>query len=111
MAGLVEDWIYVGAGGHVVALDRTTGAEMWRTRLKAGLVNLACDEHRLYAAAQGQLFCLDPATGAVLWRNPLRRLGLGLVSILPPGGGAASFTSLAQAAREAAGRRAGSGGP
>jgi outer membrane protein assembly factor BamB len=111
MGGLVEDWIYVGVGGHVVALDRTTGAEMWRTRLKSGLVNLACDEYRLYAAVQGQLFCLDPATGAVLWKNPLRRLGLGLVSILPPGGGAASFPSLVQATREAAARGAGAGGP
>jgi outer membrane protein assembly factor BamB len=29
-----NDHLFVGVGGHVVALDPSTGAEIWRTKLK-----------------------------------------------------------------------------
>jgi outer membrane protein assembly factor BamB len=87
MAGFSRHWIYVGIQGHAVALDRATGTEIWRVKLKSGaLVNLVRDDSYLYAAVQGQLFCLDPGTGTIIWRNPLKGLGLGLASIVAPGG-------------------------
>jgi outer membrane protein assembly factor BamB len=79
--------LYLGVRGTVLALDRATGQEVWRTRLKgADFVNVALVDGDLYAAARGELFCLDCTTGELRWQNPLKGLGLGLVSIAAPGG-------------------------
>jgi outer membrane protein assembly factor BamB len=65
--------VFAAIAGQVVALDRATGAELWRTRLRlSGGVSLIGDG------------CLDPATGAILWRNPLRGLGVGPVALWAP---------------------------
>ena len=73
--------VIIGIGGSVVALDRGTGQEVWRTRLKGDFVNVALVDDTLFATGGGELFCLDPATGQVRWNNPLKRLGRGLVTI------------------------------
>jgi outer membrane protein assembly factor BamB len=73
--------LIVGIAGCVVALDRATGEEIWRTRLKGDFANVALIDDALYAAASGELYCLDPATGRVRWNNPLKGLGRGLVTI------------------------------
>lgn len=93
MAGLPKDFVYVGIAGAVVALDRTTGGERWRTRLKRTQpVILMSDGDRLYATTLGTAFCLDPATGTVLWQNPLKGLGYGIASLLGPNGEAGDTT-------------------
>lgn len=79
--------IYLGIRGTVVALDRATGNELWRTELKgADFVNVVIDGGQLYATAKGEIFCIDAATGDLLWHNKLSGLGLGLVSIATPSG-------------------------
>jgi outer membrane protein assembly factor BamB len=51
--------IFVGISGTVVALDRSTGAEVWRSDLKGNdFVNVALQDGDLYATAKGELFCL-----------------------------------------------------
>lgn len=73
--------IYVGIRNHVLALDETTGAEVWRAKLKGSdFVSLHRTPDRLLAGNRGEVFCLDPATGAVLWHNKLKGLGMGLVN-------------------------------
>ena len=102
MPGLPRDMIYVGLSGAVVGLDRTTGSERWRTKLKGNhLVVLMTDGERLYASTSGQAFCLDPTTGAILWRNPLKGLGYGISTLLGPGGegGGSSIPAAAGAER------------
>jgi outer membrane protein assembly factor BamB len=85
---LPKSLIIAAIKGSVVALDKATGSQIWLTRLKGtGFVTVACDGDRIYAATQGEVFCLDPASGSVLWRNPMRKLGLGLVSLLAGSGG------------------------
>jgi outer membrane protein assembly factor BamB len=80
--------VYVGLKGIVVALDRRTGMEVWRTPLKGGVgrttsfVTLHRDEDILYAGVGGELFALDPKTGILLWHNPLKGFGYGIPSIL-----------------------------
>ena len=65
--------IFVGIAGTVVALDRTTGTEVWRSRLKnSDFVNVAILDGDLYASTAGELFCLHPATGGIRWQNPLK---------------------------------------
>ena len=74
--------IYVGIRGTVLALDRSSGTEMWRADLKrADFVNIVLDGDRVLAATKGELFCLDSTTGKILWNNELRGLGRGLMTV------------------------------
>lgn len=81
--------VYLGIKGTVVALDRATGAEIWRAELKgADFVNLVIDGENLYASARGEIFCLDALSGETRWHNPLKGLGYGLIAIATPSGSA-----------------------
>ncbi len=74
--------LYLGVKGSVMALDATTGTQLWVTHLKSsGFVHIVLERDNLYAATYGEVFCLDPKTGAERWHNPLKGYGLGLVSI------------------------------
>jgi outer membrane protein assembly factor BamB len=74
--------MYIGIKGTVLAVDRRTGQEQWRTHLKGGdFVNVVIDADAVYATARGELFCLDPLTGRVRWHNPLTGMGWGLISM------------------------------
>ncbi len=76
--------VFVGIKGKVLALERATGTEIWRTQLTGSdFVNVVVSEGDLLAATNGELFCLDAATGQIRWRNRLKGLGLGLVTIAP----------------------------
>jgi outer membrane protein assembly factor BamB len=73
--------IYIGVHGSVLALDRATGTEIWRTKLKGDFVNAVIDQGQLYATTQGEVYRLDPGNGQIIWNNSLKGLGLGLVTI------------------------------
>lgn len=79
----------MGIKHSVLALDRTTGTEVWRTKLPKvrfrmnDFVGLALDGDALLVTSSGELFCLDAATGAIRWHNQLNKLGVGVVSVLP----------------------------
>lgn len=79
--------LFIGIAGCVLALDRATGQEIWRTKLKGSdLVNVVLEDGALYAAARGEVHCLDPSTGKIRWTNPLTGLGWGLITIASAGG-------------------------
>ena len=91
--------IYAGAGGSVVALDSTTGSELWRTKLKSTqIVTVAVHGDAVLAGAGGELFCLDAATGSLRWRNKLKGLGLGPVIVPGMMAGAVAAIAVLQAA-------------
>ena len=74
--------LFIGIAGSVLALDRATGQEIWRTKLRStDFVNVVLEDGALYAAARGEMYCLDPATSEIRWKNPLTGLGWGLVTI------------------------------
>lgn len=83
--------IYVGLKAHVAAVDKATGATLWKTKLKSGLtagvpfVTLLVDDGKVYAHTYGELTCLDGATGQVLWRNELEGLGYDIASLATEG--------------------------
>jgi outer membrane protein assembly factor BamB len=81
--------IYLGVKAHVVAVNKTDGTELWRTKLKGRLgdrfVTLFVEEARVYAHTYGELFCLDAATGGILWRNRLEGLSFDIASIASEG--------------------------
>jgi hypothetical protein len=77
--------VHIGIRGTAIALDRASGAEIWRTPLKgAGFVNLVLDGGCLIATTKGEVFCLDPLSGQILWNNPMRGMGLGLATVATP---------------------------
>jgi outer membrane protein assembly factor BamB len=83
MMGRLSDRLFIGIGGHVVAVDPSTGEEVWRTKLKTSAVTtVTVAGGVLYGAAGGELFRLDPATGDILWRNRLKGLGMGVVAFV-----------------------------
>jgi outer membrane protein assembly factor BamB len=78
--------IFIGIKGTVVALDRSTGTEVWRSELGGEFVNVVLQDGVLYATTKGEIFCLDPTTGNVRWQNALKGLGRGLITIASSGG-------------------------
>ena len=96
-------FIVIGMSGCAIALDRATGQEIWRTKLKGGdFVNVAFVGEDLLATAHGELFCLDPATGKIRWKNALKGLGWGLITIAAPGGGQSVVASKKKSDDDAA---------
>jgi outer membrane protein assembly factor BamB len=88
--------LFIGVGGHVVAIDVATGEDLWRTKLKSNYITTVCPAGpRVFAGAGGELFCLDARTGEILWHNKLKGLGLGIVAF------ASSVDAAAAAALEA----------
>jgi outer membrane protein assembly factor BamB len=86
VAGISRDLLFVGIKGHVIAMERLSGRERWRTRLSGSdFVHLIDDGARLFASVAGRIYCVDPTTGSVLWENPLKGMGLGIASLLAPG--------------------------
>ncbi|HYI10133.1 MAG TPA: PQQ-binding-like beta-propeller repeat protein [Thermoanaerobaculia bacterium] len=93
--------LYIGLGGHVVAIDRATGAEIWRCKLRSSsFVTIAVEPDAIYAGANGELYCVDPATGSIRWHNKLRGLGTSIVAF--GGSGTATTVAAVQAAQAAA---------
>lgn len=70
--------IFIGIAGHVVALDRHSGSEIWKTKLKgssSAITNIVLEGDILIAYSGGHLFAVNAATGDILWENPLKGLG------------------------------------
>ena len=100
---MAQSNVFIGIRGTVLAIDRATGQEIWRTALKGGdFVNVALHDGDLYAATHGELFCLDAATGNVRWHNALKGLGWGLLTIAPSGGQQTVMMRQRQQQQEAA---------
>jgi outer membrane protein assembly factor BamB len=92
MATQSGDLVFVGIKGTVVALDKSSGTEVWRKKLVGSeFVNLVVEDGNIYASTRGRIFCLSPASGEIRWDNPLKGLGLRLVTIAGPGGQVAAM--------------------
>ncbi len=74
--------IYLGIKGSVIALDTSSGSQIWATHLEGcDFVNVVLDGDKLYATTHGEVFCLNPANGEPIWHNKLKGFGYGLCSI------------------------------
>lgn len=93
--------VYLGVKGSVIALDASSGAQLWATHLKgSGFVHVVLDGDQLYATTYGEVFCLDPKNGEGRWHNPLKGFGLGLVSIATESNPSSSLPSAAAQHRQ-----------
>ncbi|MBN1568108.1 MAG: PQQ-binding-like beta-propeller repeat protein [Acidobacteria bacterium] len=80
------NYVFLGIHGSAIALDETTGTQVWATKLKGSdFVNLVLTDNRLYASTKGEIYCLDTGTGKIIWQNSLRGMGRGLICIAAPG--------------------------
>ena len=96
--GKLANRLFIGVGGHLVAIDPATGEEMWRSKLKGSHVaTVSTIDGSLYGAAGGELCRVDPATGAIIWRNRLKGLGTGVVAF--PGASDVVAASVAEQKR------------
>src|SRR4051812_20414155 len=94
-----NDVLYIGLGGHVVAIQASTGQELWSTRLRrASFMTITVGRDGIFAGASGHLYCLDPSTGEIRWHNPLDGRGLGLIAFGGSDVTAAAATAAAAAA-------------
>ncbi len=87
----IEQLIFVGLNGYVLALHRDTGEIVWsNNELRSGYVTLLLDGDRLIASTNGYIFALEPTTGKVLWNNPMKGYGMGAPTALASVRGQAS---------------------
>jgi outer membrane protein assembly factor BamB len=78
----IDQLIFVGLRGYVIALDRDTGDIVWdNSELNSGPVSLLLDGDRLLVSTNGYIYCLNPLTGRVVWNNPLRGYGVGIAHL------------------------------
>ena len=103
----IDQLVFVGLNGYVLALDRDSGEIVWSNeKLKSGYVTLLLDGDRLVASTNGYIYCLDPLTGAVLWHNPLKGYGMGAPTALVSTRGQAPNDLLIAMAAEAQAQQA-----
>lgn len=99
----LDQLVFVGLNGYVVALDRDTGEIVWsNNELKSGYVTLLLDGDRLIVSTNGYIFCLDPLTGRILWNNRMSGYGAGTPASLISVRGQSSQTAIQQAVNEVA---------
>ena len=90
----IDQLVFVGLRGYVIALDRDTGRMVWNcSELKSGPITLLLDGDRLIASTNGYISCLDPLTGRVRWTNALKGYGLGIAHLVSVRGQSAQTVS------------------
>ena len=97
----IQDLVFVGIKGSVLALHRDTGEQIWLAKIGGDFVNVTVEGDKIFASCQGEIFCLDPLNGKRLWHNPLKGYGIGLATMAFSGASSGSrATALAQKARQ-----------
>ncbi len=105
----IEDMVFVGLNGYILALQRDTGDILWQweTQTWKGYVTLLVDRDRIVASVNGYMYCLDALTGEQLWHNPLSGYGTGVASVATSGQSAlGALQAQASQAVEASGAAA-----
>jgi outer membrane protein assembly factor BamB len=99
----IEQLIFIGLNGYVVALHRDTGEIVWsNSEMHSGYVTLLLDGDRLIVSTNGYIYCLSPFTGKIQWHNPLSGYGQGTPTSLVSVRGQSSQTVIEQFAAEQA---------
>jgi hypothetical protein len=79
----VNQHLFIGSNGFVAAIELSSGVELWRTKLKPGVLSatnyadvaVLDHEEKVFAGCNGHLFCLDARSGEILWHNELDGMG------------------------------------
>jgi hypothetical protein len=76
-----DDLLFVSFRGRVFAIERGSGAIVWRwqaSKGNAGAVMLLPDGNTLFVSADGYTWALDPRDGRELWFQPFEGEGVGI---------------------------------
>ncbi|MCJ8311452.1 MAG: PQQ-binding-like beta-propeller repeat protein [Saccharospirillaceae bacterium] len=72
------DKLFLGINNHVICLNKKTGEQIWKTKLKSSTItNVYYETDNVFAYSGGHLCCLSAAEGSIIWENPLKGLGYG----------------------------------
>ncbi|MDF1664794.1 MAG: PQQ-binding-like beta-propeller repeat protein [Planctomycetota bacterium] len=80
----IAGFLFVGLGKRVIALEKTTGREVWEwtcPRQFGQNVTMLIEDRQIFVSANGYLFCLDARNGRQMWENPLKGRGVGIASL------------------------------
>jgi outer membrane protein assembly factor BamB len=80
----VDGLLFVGLGKRVIALEKTTGREVWEwtcPRNYGANVTMLVEEGQLFVSANGYIYCLNGTDGRLMWDNPLTGRGLGIAAL------------------------------
>ncbi len=103
----VDQLIFIGLNGYVVALDRETGDIVWsQDKLESGYVTLLLDGDQLIVSCNGYMYALDPLDGRILWHNRMKGYGSGAPTSITSVRGSADVVMTQHAAAQAASRAA-----
>lgn len=113
----LQDLLFVGFNGRVVALAQRTGGLVWEWKCpkpSKQMMAVLVQGDRIFASSEGYTYCLDALSGVELWDNPLKGLGTGVPCLATAeSGSSGSFLLHAQtlANQQAAAASHGSGAP
>ena len=77
----IQDLLFVGFNGRVVALEQRSGELVWEWKCpkpSGKMMAVLVQGERIYASSEGYTYCLDAFNGEQLWHNPLKGLGTGV---------------------------------
>lgn len=98
----LANMVFIAFGKNVVALDRTTGIQLWTMKIPKGSAYpaLLLDGEQLFVSAMGYTYCLDPYTGHQVWENDLPGMGVGVASIATTSGSTGTTRAAAHSTEQ-----------
>jgi len=88
-----KEVIIIGCNGYVLSIHIATGEEIWRVKLRPGVlggsrgsdVSVLVNGDQVYAGCSGRIYALDVSSGAILWQNELSGIGFNEVALAMQG--------------------------
>jgi len=99
-----KDMLIIGCNGFVSAILANTGEELWRTKLRDGMlggsrgfdVSVLIDGEQVFAGCYGRIYSLNASTGEILWSNELKGMGFNEVALARQGTNTQFITRVEQ---------------
>ena len=99
-----NDLLIIGCNGFVSAIHANNGEELWRTKLREGLlggsrgsdVSVLIDGDQVYAGCHGRIYALRTSDGQILWSNDLKGMGFNEVALARQGNNTQFITRVEQ---------------
>jgi outer membrane protein assembly factor BamB len=88
-----NDILIIGCNGFVSAIRTSSGEEIWRTKLREGIlggsrgqdVSVLIDGDQIFAGCFGRIYSLNASDGSILWSNGLDGMGFNEVALARQG--------------------------
>lgn len=99
-----KDLLIIGCNGYVSAILANNGEELWRTKLRQGVlggsrgsdVSVLIDGDKIFAGCYGRIYALNASDGEILWSNELKGMGFNEVALSRQGTNTQFITRVEQ---------------